>query len=137
MSSIRSLVTARDLKYDCARVLNEALLVPVILCGSETMIGMEKERSTIGAVQMDNFSDLFGILSAECKNMRAVWSDEEGRDENINESILRWFNHIERIGNGRNAKTVYMGECVGSRLVGGPRKKWIDSVIECLKKNGA
>ena len=26
--------------------------------------------------------------------------------------------------------------CVGSRLVGGPRKKWIDSVNDCLKKRG-
>ena len=27
-----------------------------------------------------------------------------------------------------------MRECVGSRLVGRPRKRWIDSVNDCLKK---
>ena len=29
-----------------------------------------------------------------------------------------------------------MEECVGSRLVGRPRKRWIDSVNDCLKKRG-
>ena len=32
------LVNARDLSLDCARVLHESLLVPVLMYGSETMI---------------------------------------------------------------------------------------------------
>ena len=55
-------------------------------------------------------------------------------NKRIDESILRWFAHIERMEEDRIAKWVYMGECVGSRLVCGPRKKWIDSVNECLKE---
>ena len=46
------------------------------------------------------------------------------------------FGHIERVENDRIAKRVYVGECVGSRLVGCPRKRWIDSVNDCLKKRG-
>ena len=30
----------------------------------------------------------------------------------------------------------YVGECAGSRSVGRPRKRWIDSVKECLRKRG-
>ena len=33
-----SLVSTRDLQLDCARILNETLLVPVVMCGSETML---------------------------------------------------------------------------------------------------
>ena len=51
---IRSLVKARSLQLECARVLHESLLVPVITYDSETMIWREKERSRIRAVQMDN-----------------------------------------------------------------------------------
>ena len=29
---------------------------------------------------------------------------------------------------------MYVGECLGSRLVGRPRKRCIDSVNDCLKK---
>ena len=38
--------------------------------------------------------------------------------------------------NDRNAKRVYVGECAGSRSVGRPRKRWIDTVKDCLKKRG-
>ena len=36
--AIRSLVNAKDLKLQCARVLLEALLVPVLTVSSETML---------------------------------------------------------------------------------------------------
>ena len=36
--------------------------------------------------------------------------------------------HIERMGNDRTGKSVYVGEFVGSRLVGRPLKMWVDSV---------
>ena len=45
--AIRSLVNARDLQLDFARVLHETLLVPVLMHGSGTMIWKEKERSRI------------------------------------------------------------------------------------------
>ena len=34
----------------------------------------------------------------------------------------------------RIAKRVYVGKCAGSRSVGRPLKRWIDTVKECLKK---
>ena len=43
---------------------------------------------------------------------------------------------IERISNSRIARRVYERECAGSRLLGRPRKRWIDSVNDCLKKRG-
>ena len=36
----------------------------------------------------------------------------------------------------RIAKKVYVGECAGSRSLGRPRKRWIDTVKECLRKRG-
>ena len=38
--------------------------------------------------------------------------------------------------NDRIPKRVYVGECVGSRSVGRPRKRWIDTVRDCLRKRG-
>ena len=61
--AIRSLVNARSLQLECARVLDESLLVPILRYGSETMILAEKERSRVRAVQM-------GIL-------RVCWISEE------------------------------------------------------------
>ena len=36
--------------------------------------------------------------------------------------------------NDRIAKRVYVGECAGIHSGGKPRKRWIDTVKECLKK---
>ena len=51
--AIKSLVNARSLQLECATVLHETLLVPVLTYGCETRI-WEKERSRIRAIQMDN-----------------------------------------------------------------------------------
>ena len=51
---------------------------------------------------------------------------KKGLDERTDEGVLRWVGHVER---GRIAKRVY----VGSRSVGTPWKRWIDSVRECLR----
>ena len=59
--AIRSLVNTRDLKLECARVLHETLLVPILLYSSETMLWKEKEKSRIKAVQMHNLRCLLGI----------------------------------------------------------------------------
>ena len=51
---IRSVVNTRYLQLECARVLHETLLVPVLMYVSETMLWKEKERSIVRTVQMDN-----------------------------------------------------------------------------------
>ena len=55
-------------------------------------------------------------------------------NERIDEGVLQWFDHVERIGNDRIAKRVCVGECTGNHSVGRPRKSWIDTMKECLKK---
>ena len=61
---------------------------------------------------------------------------EEGLDERIDEGVLRWFGHLEKMERDRITKRDYIGECAGSRSVGRPRKRWNDTVKECLKKRG-
>ena len=43
---------------------------------------------------------------------------------------------MERMENVQIAKSVYVGEYAGICPVGSPRKRWIDTVKECLKKRG-
>ena len=113
--------------------------VPVLMYGSETMLWKEKERSRIRAVQMQNLRGLLDIrrmdkvLEARVTGLCRV---ENGLDERIDEDVLRWFGHVERMERDRIAKRVNVGECAGSRSVGKPRKKWIDTMRECLKKRG-
>ena len=59
--AIRSLVNAKDLQVQCARVLHETWLVPVVMFGSETMLWQEKKRSRIRDMQMDNLRVFLGV----------------------------------------------------------------------------
>ena len=43
---------------------------------------------------------------------------------------------LERMENDRIGKRVYVGKCAGSSPVGKLRKRWIDSMKDCLKKRG-
>ena len=60
----------------------------------------------------------------------------KGLDERTDEGVFWWFSHVEKIESDRIAKRVYVGECAGSRSVGRLRKRWNDTVKECLKKKG-
>ena len=71
---IRSLVKARSLQLQCAKVLNESLLTPVLMFGCETIIWREKERSRIRTVRMDNLRYLLGIRGPECTD-KGQWID--------------------------------------------------------------
>ena len=111
--AIRSLVNARSLQFECARIMHESLLVPVLTYGSETMIWTEKEISRIRAVQMDNLRGLLGIRRIDKfqnERIRQLCGVTKGVDEKI-EDVLRSSGHVERMENNRIAKRVYEGEC--------------------------
>ena len=96
--AIRSLVSARDLQPECARVLYEPLIVPVLRYGSETMIWREKGKSTIRAVQMDNLRGLLGIRRMDKVpngRIRQLCGKTNGVNEKIDEGLLGWFGHVE------------------------------------------
>ena len=57
--------------------------------------------------------------------IRQLCGVTKGVDEKIDEGVLRWFGHVERMENNRIAKRVYVEECAGSRSVGRLRKRWI------------
>ena len=79
-------------------------------------------------MQMDNLRCLLGI---ERRNrvsnarIRELIGVRKGVDERTDKSFHRWLGHIDRIANW-----VYMGECVGNRLVGRHRRRWVESVDE-------
>ena len=88
---------------------------------------------------MDNFRGFIGIkrmdkgLNARIRELCRV---KKGLDERIDEGVLQWYGYVERMEKARIAKRVYVGEGAGSRSVGRPWKRWIDTVKECLKKRG-
>ena len=136
-SAIKSLVNARDFQLECATVLHETLLVPVLMNGSETMSSKEKERSRIRALQMNIFRGLLGIRRMDrVPNTRIseLCGLTKRLDKRIHEGVLSWFSHVERMENDRIAKRVYVGRCADSRSLGRQRKRGINTTKEKEKE---
>ena len=100
--------------------------MPVLTCGSETVIWRKKERSKIWALHMENLRGLLGIMRMDKvpnARIRKLCGVMKGADEKIDEGVLQRFGHVERMENDRIAKRAW--ECAGSR-----------SVKDCLKERG-
>ena len=50
--------------------------------------------------------------------IRELCGVKKGLHERIDEGVLRWFGHLERMERYRSAKRVYVGGCASSRSVG-------------------
>ena len=55
----------------------------------------------------------------------------KGLDERLDEGVLQWFHHVERMEDYRFPKGVYVEECTGSRSVGRQQNRCIDTVKAC------
>ena len=98
-----------------------------------------KDRKTWKSrvLQMDSLRGLLGIRRMDrIPNgwIRELFKVTKGVDERTDEGVLRWLGHVERMEDNRIDKRVYVGECAGSRSVGRPRKRWTDTVKDCLRK---
>src|SRR5678815_2173447 len=112
------------------------------LVGSEmcirdrTMVWNKRYRSKVQCVQMDNLKGVLDVRRIEKmrnERIRELCGVKKGVNERINESMLRWFGHVERMNDSRLIKRMHNGECVGNRPAARP-KKWIELVKECLKE---
>ena len=133
--AIKALVNEKGLSLDCARILHESMLSPVLLYGSESMVWDKSYRSKVQAVQMDNLRSVLGVRRIDkIRNefIRSTCGVQKGINERINESMLRWFGHVERMDDSRMVKRMYKSECIGKRPPGRAKRRWIDSVEECL-----
>ena len=51
------------------------------------------------------------------ERIRELCGVTKGVNERIEESVLRLFSHIERMEYDMNVERLYVGDCMGSRLV--------------------
>src|SRR5678815_4220734 len=61
--AIKPLVDVKRLSLECARVLCEGMLLPVLVYSSETMVWNKRYRSKVQCLQMDNLRGVLGVLS--------------------------------------------------------------------------
>ena len=70
-----------------------------------------EEISRLRAVQMDNLRGLLSIRRMDRvpnARIRDLCGVKKGLDERIDEGVLLWFDHVERMESDRIAKRVYV-----------------------------
>src|SRR5678816_3389348 len=88
------------------------MLLPVSLYSSETMVWNKKYRSKVQCVQMDNLGGVLGVRRIDKmrnERIRELCGVKKWVNERINESMLRWFGHMERMNDSRLVKRMYSG----------------------------
>ena len=86
---------------------------------------------------MNNLRSLHGIRRMDRipnARVRELCGMTKGVDQMIDEGVLRWFGHVDRLENYGMANRVNVGECAGSRSLVRPMKRWIGTVKDFLKK---
>ena len=90
------------------------------------------------AVEMNCLRTICGL-----KRIDRVPNVEIGRcrknvnvSQRIDQGVLRWFGHVEGMGDERMAKRVYESDVRGVRRRGRPSKCWSDGVKEVLARKG-
>jgi hypothetical protein len=53
----------------------------------------------------------------------------------IKSKRTRWAGHVARIGEKRNVYRMLLGKPEGKRLLGIPRRKWVDNIKIDLKRD--
>ena len=72
------------------------------------------------------------VRNEEARRRAGIERELASRDQ----SVLRWFGHVERMDEYRMARRVLMSEVSGGRVRGRPRLIWMDGVKVALGNRG-
>jgi hypothetical protein len=54
----------------------------------------------------------------------------------IKSRMMRWAGHVARMGENRNVYRILVGNPEGKRLLGRPRRRWVDNIKMDLREIG-
>merc|ERR1712002_562519 len=117
----------------------EGIIKPSLLYSCETWALNVKDRKRREAVEMNCLRNICSrrridrVSNVEIRDMR---NKNVSVSERMDQGVLRWFGHVERMGNERLVKRVYDSEVRGARRRGRPRKSWMNGVNETLVRKG-
>merc|ERR1712002_652821 len=106
---------------------SEGIIEPSLLYDCETWALNKKDTKRMEAVEMNCLRNICGrrrIDMVPNVQIREICGKNVGVSERMDQGVLRWFGHVERMGNERLVKRVYDSEVRGVRRIGRPRKSW-------------
>ena len=117
----------------------EGIIEPTLLYGCKTWVMKKRDRKRIEAVEMNCLRNICGVRRIDRVSnaeIRRRCGKSGGVSQKMDQGVLRWFGHVERMGDERLARRVYESHVRGTRRRGRPRKCWMNGVNELLERKG-
>ncbi|EFN80576.1 Putative uncharacterized transposon-derived protein F52C9.6, partial [Harpegnathos saltator] len=118
----------------------KTLIRPIVTYGAETWTLTNKDMEILRRFERKIIRRIYGAVK-EGERWRIRHNEEinnilEGEDivRFIKSRRISWMGHIQRMGTERMPKEVYKGKIYGTAKRGRPRKRWIQDVLEDLKR---
>ena len=129
--AMKNMLSYRSVSLNVKKELYERIVVPTVMYGSETWGMRREERNKLDVSEMQCLRNMCGVT--RWNRLRNVAVRErvgvkEELSKRVDRKVLKWFGHVERMGDERLTKKVYKSEVGGERPVGRPRFRWIDGV---------
>ena len=117
----------------------EGIIEPTLLYGCEAWVMKARDRKRVEAVEMNCLRNICGVRRIERVSnaeIRRRCGKNVSVSQKMDQGVLRWFGHVERMENERLVKRVYESDIRGVRRRGRPKKCWMDGVKETLGRKG-
>ena len=117
----------------------EGIIEPSLLHGCETWVLNVHDRKRMEAVEINCLRNICGLRRIDRVpnvEIRRMCGKNVSVSQRMDQGVLRWFGHVERMGNERLVKRVYDSEVRGVRRWGRPRKSWMNGVKETVERKG-
>ena len=136
---LKSVLSNRGLGINAKKCLYEGVIVPTALYGAEAWGMRSAETRKVNVLEMKCLRSLVVVSRVD-----RVRNEEVRRRAGIemelasmtDQRILRWFGHVERVGDYCMARRVLMAEVSGGRVRGRPRLGWMNGVKVALGNRG-
>ena len=129
--AMKNMWKSRSLNVEVKRELYERIVVPTVMYGSETWGMKVEERNKLDVAEMKCLRSMCGVTRMDRVRNEVVRERvgvPERLSERVDRKVLKWFGHVERMGNERLTKRVYVSEVEGERGRGRPPFRWRDGV---------
>ena len=139
LGGMKRVFRCRSLGMNVKRKLYEGVAVPTALYGSETWSMGVAEKRKLNVMEMKCLRSMCGVTrmdrvrNEEVRRRTGVRKELSGRAE---QSVLRWFGHMERMDEDRMVKKIMRSDAGGARLRGRPRLGWMEGVKRALSERG-
>ena len=136
---LKSVLNKRRLGIKAKKSLYEAVIVPTVLYGAEAWGMRSAEQRKVNVLEMKCLRSLVGVsrmnrFRNEEVHRRA--GTERELASSADQSVSRWFGHVERMDEHRMARKVLMAGVSGGWVRGRPRLGWMDGVKVALGNRG-